>query len=118
MLTTLSSLGESIKVPNIVVILADDMGYTDVGFNGCKDIPTPNLDALADSGVRFVQGYVSASVCGPSRAGLLTGRYQQRFGCGENAPEEGWPDKPRCRDAGVPKSEQLISELLKPASLS
>lgn len=115
LLTTLYGLGESTKVPNIVVILADDMGYADVGFNGCKDIPTPNLDALADSGVSFFQGYVSASVCGPSRAGLLTGRYQQRFGCGENAPEEGWPDKPRCRDAGVPKSEQLISELLKPA---
>ncbi|NWK54191.1 sulfatase-like hydrolase/transferase [Verrucomicrobiaceae bacterium N1E253] len=103
------------KAPNIVIILADDMGYADVGFNGCKDIPTPHLDALADSGVRFVQGYVSASVCGPSRAGLLTGRYQQRFGCGENAPEEGWPDHPRCRDAGVPRSEQLLSELLKPA---
>ena len=100
--------------PNIVLILADDLGYADVGFNGCTDIPTPSLDALAASGVRFDQGYVSASVCGPSRAGLLTGRYQQRFGCGENPPEEGWPDNPRCPDAGVPLSEQLISELLKP----
>jgi len=101
--------------PNIVLILADDMGYSDVGFNGCTDIPTPNLDALAASGVRFDQGYVSASVCGPSRAGLLTGRYQQKFGCGENPPEEGWPDNPRCPDAGIPLTEQLISELLKPA---
>jgi len=101
--------------PNIVLILADDMGYSDVGFNGCPDIPTPNLDSLAASGVRFEQGYVSASVCGPSRAGLMTGRHQQRFGCGENIPEEGWPDNPRCPDAGVPRTEQLLGELLKPA---
>ena len=101
--------------PNIVLILADDMGYSDVGFNGCTDIPTPNLDALATSGIRFEQAYVSASVCGPSRAGLLTGRYQQRFGCGENPPEAGWPDQPRCPDAGVPRTEQLMSELLKSA---
>lgn len=101
--------------PNIVLILADDMGYSDVGFNGCTDIPTPNLDALAAAGIRFEEGYVSASVCGPSRSGLLTGRYQQRFGCGENPPEEGWPDNPRCPDAGVPRSERLLSELLKPA---
>ena len=115
LLTSLLSVRAEKNVPNIVIIMADDMGYSDVGFNGCKDIPTPHLDALADSGVRFEQGYVSASVCGPSRAGLLTGRYQQRFGCGENAPEQGWPDNPRCPNAGVPTSEQLISELLKPA---
>lgn len=101
--------------PNIVLLLADDMGWADAGFNGCKDIPTPHLDALAASGIRFDQGYVSASVCGPSRAGLLTGRYQQRFGAGENPPEAGWPDHPRCPDAGVPRTEQLLSELLKQA---
>src|SRR5437016_4580003 len=56
------------------------MGYADVGFHGCKDIPTPNLDALARSGVNFTSGYVSAPYCSPTRAGLLTGRYQQRFG--------------------------------------
>src|SRR3954466_9789566 len=66
--------------PNILFIVGDDMGYADVGFHGCKDIPTPNLDALAASGVRFTSGYVSAPYCSPSRAGLLTGRYQQRFG--------------------------------------
>lgn len=103
------------RQPNIVLILADDLGYSDLGFNGCDDIPTPNLDVLAASGVRFDQGYVSASVCGPSRAGLLTGRYQQKFGCGENPPEEGWPDNPRCPDAGVPLTEQMLGELLKPA---
>src|SRR3954462_3167691 len=68
------------KKPNILFIVGDDMGYADVGFHGCKDIPTPNLDALAASGVRFTSGYVSAPYCSPSRAGLLTGRYQQRFG--------------------------------------
>src|SRR5262245_38472550 len=66
--------------PNIIVIVGDDMGYADVGFHGCKDIPTPHLDAIAKSGVRFTNGYVSGVYCSPTRAGLLTGRYQQRFG--------------------------------------
>jgi arylsulfatase A-like enzyme len=66
--------------PNILLIVGDDMGYSDVGFHGCKDIPTPNLDALAASGVRFTSGYVSGPYCSPTRAGMLTGRYQTRFG--------------------------------------
>jgi arylsulfatase A-like enzyme len=66
--------------PNIVLIVGDDMGYADVGFHGCRDIPTPHLDALAASGVRFTNGYVSGPYCSPTRAGLITGRYQQRFG--------------------------------------
>ncbi|WP_258104195.1 sulfatase-like hydrolase/transferase [Marinoscillum sp. MHG1-6] len=66
--------------PNIIIILADDAGYADFGFMGSKDILTPNLDALAKDGVIFTDAHVSASVCSPSRAGLLTGRYQQRFG--------------------------------------
>lgn len=66
--------------PNILLIVGDDMGYADVGFHGCKDIPTPNLDALAASGVRFTSGYVSGPYCSPTRAGLLTGRYQTRLG--------------------------------------
>lgn len=66
--------------PNLVIIMTDDMGWADVGFNGCKDIPTPNIDIIANEGVRFDEGYVSYPVCGPSRAGLLTGRYQDRFG--------------------------------------
>jgi arylsulfatase A-like enzyme len=66
--------------PNIVVIVGDDMGYADVGFHGCKDIPTPNLDALAASGVRFTNGYVTGPYCSPTRAGFATGRYQTRFG--------------------------------------
>ena len=66
--------------PNIVVIVADDMGYADLGVYGCRDIPTPNIDALAASGIRFTDAYVSGPYCGPTRAGLLTGRYPQRFG--------------------------------------
>ena len=68
------------RKPNILVIVGDDMGYADVGVHGCKDIPTPHLDALAKSGVRFTNGYVSGPYCSPTRAGLLTGRYQTRFG--------------------------------------
>jgi arylsulfatase A-like enzyme len=66
--------------PNVLVILADDLGYGDVGFQGGKDVPTPHLDALARSGVRCTNGYVSGPYCSPTRAGLMTGRYQQRFG--------------------------------------
>src|ERR1700755_175773 len=71
--------------PNVIVILADDLGYADVGFQGCKDIPTPHLDALAARSVRCSQGYVTHPFCSPTRAGLLTGRYQQRIGH-ENNP--------------------------------
>jgi arylsulfatase A-like enzyme len=66
--------------PNVVILLADDLGYADVGFQGCKDIPTPHLDALARSGVICRSGYVSGPYCSPTRAGLMTGRYQTRFG--------------------------------------
>jgi len=65
---------------NIIIILADDAGYSDFGFTGSKDILTPNIDKLAFDGLVFNNAYVSASVCSPSRAGLLTGMYQQRFG--------------------------------------
>ena len=70
--------------PNVIIILTDDQGYNDVGFNGCKDIPTPNIDRIASQGVKFTNGYVSYAVCGPSRAGLITGRYQGRFGFSRN----------------------------------
>lgn len=79
-LAPLAGAGEAKRKPNIIILLADDMGYADVGFHGCKDIPTPNLDALAKNGVRFTSGYVSGPYCSPTRAGLLTGRYQNRFG--------------------------------------
>src|SRR5215212_8394250 len=66
--------------PNVIVIVADDMGYGDIGVHGCKDIPTPNIDSLAKGGIRCTNGYVSGPYCSPTRAGLMTGRYQQRFG--------------------------------------
>ena len=72
--------------PNIVVIISDDAGWSDFGFQGSSDVPTPNLDAFRASGIRFERGYVTASVCSPSRAGLLSGQYQQRFGHDTNMP--------------------------------
>lgn len=65
--------------PNILILLADDLGYADVGFQGCKDIPTPNIDSLVRNGVRFAEAYVSGPHCVPSRMSLATGRYPQRF---------------------------------------
>src|SRR5947207_16029397 len=67
-------------LPNIVVILADDLGYDDVGYNGSPDIPTPNIDSIANSGTQCTNGYVTMSFCAPSRAAIMTGRYQQRLG--------------------------------------
>lgn len=72
------------KKPNIVLLFADDAGYADFGFQGSKVMKTPNLDKLANNGIRFTQAYVTDPTCGPSRAGLLTGRYQQRYGYVEN----------------------------------
>ena len=66
--------------PNILVIVADDQGYGDLGIQGGRDIPTPNIDSIARNGVRCTNGYVSGPYCSPTRAGLLTGRYQLRFG--------------------------------------
>src|SRR5213080_286067 len=70
--------------PNIVIILADDLGYGDIGFNGCPDIPTPNIDALAANGAWCTDGYVTEPFCAPSRAAILTGRYQERYGFDQN----------------------------------
>ena len=87
--TALAATAEDRK-PNILLIVADDLGYADLGFQGVEDIPTPSLDALAARGVRFSNGYVSGTWCSPTRAGLLTGRYQQRFGAAghEAEPED------------------------------
>jgi hypothetical protein len=67
LLLTLQPFLRAAETPNLVLILTDDQGYQDVGFNGCTDIPTPNLDSLATNGVVFTDGYVSFPVCGPSR---------------------------------------------------
>jgi arylsulfatase A-like enzyme len=95
--------------PNVVVLLADDLGYGDLGFQGGRDIPTPNLDALARSGVRFTSGYVSGPYCSPTRAGLLTGRYQQRFGHEFN-PGEG-----PAQLLGLPLSQTTLANRLRAA---
>ena len=77
--------GQVVRKPNIIFILGDDLGYCDVSMYGCSEIPTPNIDSIAESGVKFTNGYVTAPVCSPSRAGLMTGRYQHRFGFEFNA---------------------------------
>jgi arylsulfatase A-like enzyme len=74
------------KKPNVIVIMADDLGYNDLGFQGSKHIMSPNLDKLAAGGTIFTDAHVAASVCSPSRAGFITGRYQQRFGHEANCP--------------------------------
>jgi len=66
--------------PNVIVILADDLGQTDISLYGNKLVSTPNIDAIGKQGAIFTEGYISSPVCSPSRAGLITGRYQQRFG--------------------------------------
>ena len=94
--------------PNLIVIMTDDMGYADVGFNGCKDIPTPNIDSIAYNGAHIVNGYVSFPVCGPSRAGFITGRYQDRFGFTTNPTID-----PANNIAGLPLDEKTIAEVLR-----
>src|SRR5689334_22184812 len=96
--------------PNILVILADDLGYADVGFQGCTDIPTPNLDALAKRSVRCTSGYVTHPFCSPTRAGLLTGRYQQHFGHEMNPSWD--PANPQL---GLPLSQATLPQVLKTA---
>jgi arylsulfatase A-like enzyme len=95
------------RQPNIVVILSDDQGYADVSFNPQhpKEVATPNIDALARGGVICTQAYISGNVCSPTRAGLMTGRYQQRVGI-YTAGEGG---------SGLPLGEKIFPEYLKPA---
>ena len=97
--------------PNIIVILSDDHGYAELGCQGGKDIPTPNIDTIAANGVRFTSGYVSCPVCSPTRAGLATGRYQTRFGHEFNP---GTPEK-AASIFGLPLTEVTLAERLKAA---
>ena len=94
--------------PNVIVILADDLGYGDTGVYGSKIVKTPNIDALAADGVRFTQAYVSHPVCAPSRAGLLTGRYQTRFGYEFNPVG-------RDRTGGVSVNEVFVGQVMQKA---
>ena len=103
------AFGAEAKKPNVVILLADDLGYGDCGFQGARDIPTPNLDALARSGVRFTNGYVSGPYCSPTRAGLMTGRYQQRFGHEFN------PGGGADEHVGLPLTETTLADRLKAA---
>ena len=73
-------LVEKEKRPNVLFIVADDLGYGELSCQGNPQIPTPQIDSIANSGIRFSSGYVSGPYCSPTRAGLMTGRYQQRYG--------------------------------------
>jgi arylsulfatase A-like enzyme len=102
-----SCLDQEKMHPNIIVIISDDQGYADVGFHGSKEIITPNIDRIANNGVVFSEGYVSYAVCSPSRAGLITGRYQNRFGYTRNillAPKDSL--------MGLPLTEQTLPDVL------
>jgi arylsulfatase A-like enzyme len=95
---------------NILIILSDDHGYADVGFQGSNEVPTPHLDALAKSGVRCTSGYVTHPFCSPTRAALLTGRYQQRFGHEYNPVYD-----PLDLTEGLPLNERLLPQFMKEA---
>jgi arylsulfatase A-like enzyme len=99
-----ASCGTETAPPNIVLILADDLGYCDSELYGCDTIPTPNIRRIADEGVLFTAGYVTSPVCSPSRAGLLTGRYQQRYGH-EFLPSDD--------SRGLPPGETTLADTMK-----
>ena len=96
--------------PNIVLIMADDLGNNDVGFQGSPDCKTPHLDALAAGGTRYTSGYASHPFCSPTRASIMTGRYQHRFGHENNMVVR--RDDP---DTGLPLSETMLPEVLSKA---
>jgi len=98
-------------LPNLVLIVADDLGYGDLGIQGSKQIPTPNIDQLAREGIIFTNGYVSSPVCAPSRAGLLTGKHQAGFGFNDNLAgnQPGFD----ANYLGLPLTEQTLANKLK-----
>ena len=96
--------------PNVVLIFVDDLGYNDVSYNGATDIETPNIDRLAQAGVVFSSGYVVHPTCGPSRAGLMTGRYPARFGI-----EINFAYAPFDPEHGLPTGETTVAAYLKKA---
>ena len=102
-----TNIAMSEERPNIVVILADDLGYNDLGFTGSKEIKTPNIDQLASNGITFTNGYVTHPYCGPSRAGILTGRYQARFGMENNVSYS-----PYDKHMGLPLKQKTFAKRL------
>ena len=94
--------------PNIVLIITDDVGYGDIGSYGAPDIKTPNIDSLARAGVRLTDFYANAALCSPTRAGLVTGRYQQRF-----AIEAALGGVSTAEEQGLPASGRSLPRLLK-----
>ena len=98
---------KSNALPNLIIILTEDQGFHDVGFNGSQDISTPNLDSIASNGVRFTSGYVASPLSSPSRAGLLTGRYPARFGFEHDTPWQ--PNNPL---SGLPLTESTLADTL------
>jgi hypothetical protein len=107
-MTQSGSLAAEQSRPNFLVILADDLGYADVGFTGSTEIETPVLDRLASNGVMLSNGYETHPYCGPSRAGLITGRYQARFGLEINLTNAFFDTH-----SGLPLSEITFAERLK-----
>ena len=96
----------NIKKPNILFILADDLGYADLSCYGRRDYKTPHIDRLADQGMRFTQAYANSAVCSATRVGLITGRYQYRLPVGLEEPLG-------FRDVGLPASHPTMPSLLK-----
>ena len=102
----------SAKPPNVVFILADDLGYADVSCYGRPDLKTPHIDRIAAQGVRFLQGYANSAVCSATRTALITGRYQYRLRLGLEEPLAGNPD------VGLPPEHPTLPSLLKKAGYS
>ena len=94
--------------PNIILLLADDLGYGELGCQGNPQIPTPNIDSIAANGIRFTRAYVRAPNCSPSRTGLMTGKIPTRFG------DEFNPIGARNKDpgTGLPSAEITLPKLL------
>ncbi len=108
------SSGCSASAPNLLLILADDMGYGDLGCQGSRMLRTPHLDRLADDGVRCSQAYVVSSVCSPSRAGLMTGRDPRRFGYEGNLNQSAGAYATRPDLLGLPPGESTLADHLRP----
>jgi arylsulfatase A-like enzyme len=103
--------------PNVIVILVDDAGYVDFGFMGSQDLETPHIDNLASQGIIFTDAHVTATVCAPSRAGLLTGKYQQRFGFEANGTGYGNSGDIGLADDVVTLAEELKKQEYKTIAL-